>query len=213
MSDVMQEIAKEFSLTKDDYYHHKQSNKWIMKKEAIEKISDQKGIVLEAVQVLNSERDWVRLLVTMVMGEVRMSSIGEADGKSTCLGNRYYGCMAEKRGIGRVVLRLIGASKNGIMAEDDFSNQVDKSFDDIKTSTHSASSKKGEVSEDSPPSASPAWRDEIFKPLDVKIKNVSRDDCIHWFKNTGLILDAKSIKLIKQEYEYRTEQAKRKKDK
>ena len=76
--------------------------------------------------MLNSERDWVRLLVTMVMGEVRMSSIGEADGKSTCLGNRYYGCMAEKRGIGRVVLRLIGASKNGIMAEDDFSNQVDK---------------------------------------------------------------------------------------
>jgi len=208
MSDIMKQIAKDFSLTKNDYYKHTQSGKWILKKEAIEKIADEKGILLESVQILNSERDFVRFLITMSMGDLRMSSIGEADSVN-CRGNKYFGCMAEKRGIGRVVLRLIGASKHGIMSEDDFSNQVDKSFEEP---THSKPSKSnGEVSEDSPPSASPAWREKKFSPLDVKIKNVSRDDVIYWFKNSKLIKDEEALKLIEKEFEYRSEQAKKNK--
>ncbi len=50
-----------------------------------------------------------------------ISSIGEAD-KSNCT-SKYYGCMAEKRGIDRCVLKLIDAYEYGISSEveaDDF---------------------------------------------------------------------------------------------
>ena len=142
-----------------------------------------------------------------------MSSVGEADGKFNCLGNKYYGCMAEKRGIGRVVLRLIGASHYGISSEDDFSNQVDMSFDNAKvSSSQSKPSVKGGVSEESPPSTSPAWRDgdpvkfreEEFSELKVKIKDICRDDLAKYYKNPEqLILDTDK-ELIAKEIAYRT---------
>ena len=54
-----------------------------------------------------------------------VTSIGEAD-KSNCKAN-YLGCMAEKRGIDRCVLKLINAYEYGIKSEeeaDDFKQQA-----------------------------------------------------------------------------------------
>ena len=211
MEEIIKKVAKECGLTKNDYYLHQQSKKWIMKKEAIEKISDKKGIVLEAVQVLNSERDFVRFLITMSMGELRTSSVGEADSVN-CKGNKYFGCMAEKRGIGRVVLRLIGLSQHGILTEDDFSNQVDKSFNEPKNSSlHTKPSEsKSEESVESPPTSSLAWRKTVFTPCDVPIKDLSREDCFYWFKNIGKIYGEDDKTLITNEYSYRVRMAKRK---
>tara|TARA_R110002020_G_scaffold5502_5_gene22844 strand:- start:3609 stop:4238 length:630 start_codon:yes stop_codon:yes gene_type:complete len=206
----MKKIAKDFNLVKSDYYKHKQSGKYITTKEAIEKIWSESGIKLVSVQVLNSERDFVRLLITMSLGENTMSSIGEADGKLNCLGNKYYGCMAEKRGIGRVVLKLIGASQHGIMSEEDFSNQTNKSFDDDLPTHKTSSVVKSEVSGNSPLPTSLAWREEKFMPLQTKIRNCSNDDVKHWFRKKEDITDKRSAELVVLECEHRIELAKKK---
>ena len=220
MSEEIKKIAKEFELTKDDFYKHQQSGKWILLYPAIEKIASKKGILLESIQVLNSEQSFCRLLVTMTMGDLRVTSIGEADSVN-CKGNKYFGCMAEKRGIGRVVLKIINASQYGIASEEDFSNQIDKSFDEPKPSlpTHSKkpSNSKGEESVKSPLTSSPAWREgddesfrnEEFSELKIKIKNISRDDLIKYFKKPEqLILDTDK-ELVAKEVAYRTVQKER----
>ena len=126
----IKELAKRYDLVKDDFWQHKQSGQWIIKHDAVEKIAAIEDIDIDNIKVLNSERDFVRFLVTMSIynketGESRsVSTIGEAD-KSNCMSN-YYGSMAEKRGIDRCVLKLINAYEWGISSEveaDDFKKQ------------------------------------------------------------------------------------------
>ena len=77
------------------------------------------------IKVMNSEPEFVRLLITMSKGDVVMKSIGEADNKN-CR-NLYMGCMAEKRGIDRCVLKHINAYQYGVYSEvesDDFAKPV-----------------------------------------------------------------------------------------
>ena len=75
----------------------------------------------------------------MAKGDVTITSVGEADDKNCFSG--YKGCMAEKRGVDRCVLKLINAYEYGISSEveaEDFKkpeyyqktdNQVDKFAD------------------------------------------------------------------------------------
>ena len=124
-------FIKKYSLTVDvDCWLHKQSGKYILTHDAVEKIATIEEIEIDNIKVLNSEKDFVRFLVTMSIynketGESRsVSTIGEAD-KSNCMSN-YYGSMAEKRGIDRCVLKLINAYEWGISSEveaDDFKKQ------------------------------------------------------------------------------------------
>ena len=123
----IKELAKRYDLVKDDFWQHKQSGQWIIKHDAVEKIATMEDIEVDDIKVLNSERDFVRFLITMSMdvketGEVRtVSTIGEAD-KGNCMSS-YYGSMAEKRGKDRGILKLIRAYKYGVSSEieaDDF---------------------------------------------------------------------------------------------
>ena len=118
---TIHDLQKKYELSKDDFWEHQQSRKWILTHDAVEKIAFMEAIHIVDIKVMNSEPEFVRLLITMSKGDVIMKSIGEADNKN-CR-NLYMGCMAEKRGIDRCVLKLINAYEYGISSEveaDDF---------------------------------------------------------------------------------------------
>ena len=117
----IKELAKKYGLIEGDFWNHKQSGQWILTHDAVEKIATIEGILLVNIETLNSEKDLVRFLITMAKGDVTITSVGEADDKNCFSG--YKGCMAEKRGVDRCVLKLINAYEYGISSEveaDDF---------------------------------------------------------------------------------------------
>ena len=117
----IKELAKKYGLIEGDFWNHKQSGQWILTHDAVEKIATIEGILLVNIETLNSEKDLVRFLITMAKGDVTITSVGEADDKNFFSG--YKGCMAEKRGVDRCVLKLINAYEYGISSEveaDDF---------------------------------------------------------------------------------------------
>ena len=75
------------------------------------------GIIFGPPQIINSEQNFVRMVISAKKGEVLMWSIGEADAKN-CK-NLYFGAMAEKRGKDRVILKLINAYEYGIYSEEE----------------------------------------------------------------------------------------------
>ena len=135
----IKELAKKYGLIEGDFWNHKQSGQWILTHDAVEKIATIEGIVLVNIETLNSEKDLVRFLITMAKGDVTITSVGEADDKNCFSG--YKGCMAEKRGVDRCVLKLINAYEYGVSSEveaDDFKkpayyqktdNQIEKFAD------------------------------------------------------------------------------------
>jgi len=130
----IKELAEKYGLSKDDFWQHKQSGNWIVKHDTTERIAVVEGIRLVDMNVLNSEKDFVRMLVTMETDERKISSIGEADSRNCT--SKYYGCMAEKRGIDRCVLKLIEAYEYGVYSEvesDDFKKENNKVADDSPT--------------------------------------------------------------------------------
>ena len=138
-----EQLIKKYSLEDGihkDYYKHFQSKKTVLTHRACEKIANIEGIRMKTIQILNSELTFARFLVTMTkltskgineegqeeFIETSISSIGEAD-KSNCK-NVYYGCMAEKRGIDRCVLKLIDAHEFAF-SEVDFADHNEQSFE------------------------------------------------------------------------------------
>ena len=124
---IIKEIAKKYNLEKDIDFWRPQFNPkmWIIKHDACEKIASAEGINLVEIKILNSEKDFARFLITMSMGDKKVTSVGEADPKN-CK-NAYYGCMAEKRGIDRCVLKLIKAYEYGVYSDveaDDFKEGI-----------------------------------------------------------------------------------------
>ncbi len=113
--DKMKQLAEEYNLSKDDFWKHAQSGKWIISHDAVEKIANKEQIVCGPPQVLNSERDFVRMVISAKKGENVVWTIGEADTRN-CQ-NKYYGAMAEKRGKDRAILKLINAYEWGIYSD------------------------------------------------------------------------------------------------
>jgi hypothetical protein len=113
----IKELAKKYNLGKDDFWELKRGQKsmWIITHDAIEKIAIIENIELTKFEVLNTEVDFARFLITMQKGDRTIISVGEASTKN-CTSN-YYGCMAEKRGIDRCVLKLINAYEYGIYSD------------------------------------------------------------------------------------------------
>ena len=114
-------LVEKYKLNKDDFWQEPRSKKWIISHDAVEKIANQEKIQLGGMQPLNSTETLVRFLVSMKRGDKVVTSVGEADTKN-CR-NSYLGCMAEKRGIDRCVLKLINAYEYGIYSDveaDDF---------------------------------------------------------------------------------------------
>jgi len=113
----IKELAKKYNLGKNDFWELKRGKKsmWIITHDAVEKIAIIENIELTKFEVLNTELDFARFLITMQKGDKSIVSVGEASTKN-CTSN-YYGCMAEKRGIDRCVLKLINAYEYGIYSD------------------------------------------------------------------------------------------------
>jgi hypothetical protein len=113
----IKELAKKYNLGKNDFWElkRKQKTMWIITHDAIEKIATIENIELINFEILNTEVDFARFLITMKKGDKSIISVGEASTKNCT--NTYYGAMAEKRGIDRCVLKLIKAYEYGIYSE------------------------------------------------------------------------------------------------
>ena len=133
------ELVKKYKLTKEDFWQHKQSGSWIIKHDCSEKIAHLENIELVNMETLNSDNTMVRFLITMKKGDKTITSVGEAD-KSNCQ-SKYLGCMAEKRGIDRCVLKLINAYQYGVYSDaeaDDFKNDSSSSLSGSPSDEHSS---------------------------------------------------------------------------
>jgi len=128
----LEKIKKKYGLKNDvDMWLHQQSRKYIIKHDTIEKIASQENIKIIKIECLNSSIELVRFLISMgqidAEGKVinAVTTVGEAD-KNNCT-SRYIGCMAEKRGIDRAVLKILGLydeAMSEIEADDfDFKNK------------------------------------------------------------------------------------------
>ena len=134
----IKELSKKFNLTKEDYWQESRSKKWIISHDACEKIADMEGIIFGPPQILNSEQNFVRMVISGKKGEVLMWSVGEADNKN-CK-NLYFGAMAEKRGKDRVILKLINAYEYGIYSDveaDNFQKPAEEFYTEEQTAEFS----------------------------------------------------------------------------
>ena len=123
----MKDLAKKYNLTESDYWQESRSKKWIISHDACEKIADMEGIIFGPPQILNSEQNFVRMVISGKKGDVLIWSVGEADNKN-CK-NLYFGAMAEKRGKDRVILKLINAYEYGVYSDveaDDFKKPAEE---------------------------------------------------------------------------------------
>ena len=139
----IKELSKKYNLTKEDYWQESRSKKWIITHDACQKIGDMEGIIFGPPQVLNSEQNFVRMVISAKKGDVLMWSIGEADTKN-CK-NLYFGAMAEKRGKDRVILKLINAYEYGIYSDveaDNFQKPAEEFYTEEQTAEFSELIKK-----------------------------------------------------------------------
>jgi hypothetical protein len=104
---TIKELVEKYKLTKDDCWNLQRGGKsiWILTHDACEKIAAVENIIIDKIQVLNSERDFVRYLIYAKKDLKNIITTGEAM-KENCHSN-YFGCMAEKRGFDRAILKLI----------------------------------------------------------------------------------------------------------
>tara|TARA_R100001594_G_C4010963_1_gene256960 strand:+ start:416 stop:1027 length:612 start_codon:yes stop_codon:yes gene_type:complete len=130
----IKQIQEDYNLTKEDFWQHPQSGKYVLYHNAVEKIAAQENIELVNYDTLNSQLDLVRFVMTLKMGDKTITDIGEADIKNCKMG--YLGCMSWKRGFDRCVLKLIKAYQYDIVSEeeaDDWKFQYQSPTDDMKT--------------------------------------------------------------------------------
>ena len=151
----IKDLAEKYELSKEpdvDFWKHQQSGQWILTHNAVEKIAIMEKIEISDIKILNSEEDLVRMLITMripfeiidsetdkiIIVYKEVTSIGEADRKN-CR-SQYLGCMAEKRGIDRCVLKLISAYQYGIFSDveaDDFKKPAEEYYTEEQTAEFS----------------------------------------------------------------------------
>ena len=111
----IKELSKKYNLTKNDYWQESRSKKWIITHDACQKIAHKEGITFAPPQIINSEKDFVRIVVSAKKGEVVIWKTGEADTKN-CK-NLYLFAMCEKRAKDRCTLSLINAYQWGIYSD------------------------------------------------------------------------------------------------
>lgn len=128
----IKELVTKYNLTQNDCWELSRGNKkiWIITHNACEKIAALENIQIENIQVLNSDYSFARFLITAKLNDKTIITIGEAllnegkffkkGDKNIFIGNcesQYIGCMAEKRGIDRAILKLVNAYEYDIYSE------------------------------------------------------------------------------------------------
>ena len=123
----IKDLAKKYKLKHEDFWKHKASGDWILTHNACTRIGNIEGIVLNNIESIYQSETECRFLITMTKEDNTIISVCEAN-KQNCT-SRYLGCMAEKRGRARCVLKLINAYEYGMYSEeesDDFKKENNK---------------------------------------------------------------------------------------
>ena len=122
----MNELYTKYGLTPDDIFTHKHYK--IITRAGIDKIQAAAGITVdyEPLHIMRFSGGLdVAFKVTGTMGDKTIITTGEASPENTT--QNYPFAMAEKRGMGRAVLKLAGLYEDGFFSEDeadDFSQAV-----------------------------------------------------------------------------------------
>ena len=125
----IKDLADKYNLDKTvDFWKHKQSGKWIITHDAVEKIAVLEDITLAwntvtgepLLKVINSTDSLFVCRVTMQKGNSFVSTFGEASPKN-CQ-SKYLAMMGEKRAYDRAILKMINAYQYGIYSEEEADN-------------------------------------------------------------------------------------------
>lgn len=102
---LIKKFKEDYKLVKSDFWLHKQSNNWIIKHNALEKIAAQDKITW-TLDVLSFSPDIVVKCIA-TSGDRVIESLGESSSKNTVVQFPYS--IAEKRAVDRCILKLLNA--------------------------------------------------------------------------------------------------------
>ena len=120
-SEFMNKLVKDNNLYREeDLFEFKRGSKsiWIIKRQGIEKIQYNNDIHVR-FEWIRMEKDYAVVKAIGKKGDLIVESFGESTSENTKQQPPYHSAMAEKRGLSRVVLKIVGAYKFGIMGEDE----------------------------------------------------------------------------------------------
>ena len=120
-SEFMNKLVKDNNLYREeDLFEFKRGSKsiWIIKRQGIEKIQYNNDIHVR-FEWIRMEKDYAVVKAIGKKGDLVVESFGESTSENTKQQPPYHSAMAEKRGLSRVVLKIVGAYKFGIMGEDE----------------------------------------------------------------------------------------------
>ena len=120
-SEFMNKLVKDNNLYREeDLFEFKRGSKsiWIVKRQGIEKIQYNNDIHVR-FEWIRMEKDYAVVKAIGKKGDLVVESFGESTSENTKQQPPYHSAMAEKRGLSRVVLKIVGAYKFGIMGEDE----------------------------------------------------------------------------------------------
>jgi len=120
-SEFMNKLVKDNNLYREeDLFEFKRNSKsiWIIKRQGIEKIQYNNDIHVR-FEWIRMEKDYAVVKAIGKKGDLIVESFGESTSENTKQQPPYHSAMAEKRGLSRVVLKIVGAYKFGIMGEDE----------------------------------------------------------------------------------------------
>ena len=120
-SEFMNKLVKDNNLYREeDLFEFKRGSKsiWIIKRQGIEKIQYNNDIHVR-FEWIRMEKDYAVVKAIGKKGDLIVESFGESTSENTIHQPPYHSAMAEKRGLSRVVLKIVGAYKFGIMGEDE----------------------------------------------------------------------------------------------
>jgi hypothetical protein len=128
-SEFMNKLVKDNNLYREeDLFEFKRGSKsiWIVKRQGIEKIQYNNDIHVR-FEWIRMEKDYAVVKAIGKKGDLVVESFGESTSENTKQQPPYHSAMAEKRGLSRVVLKIVGAYKFGIMGEDEADDFKEKS--------------------------------------------------------------------------------------
>ena len=119
--DFLNELVKNNHLNVDEDVFRKAirgKEMAFIKRSGIEKIQFTNDIRV-CFEVITMQPDYVVIKAIATKGDMVVESFGEATPENTNLKPHYYSAMAEKRGLSRVVLKMVGAYKYNVYGEDE----------------------------------------------------------------------------------------------
>jgi len=119
--DFLNELVKNNHLNVDEDVFRKAirgKEMAFIKRSGIEKIQFTNDIRV-CFEVITMQPDYVVIKAIATKGDMVVESFGEATPENTNQKPPYYVAMAEKRGLSRVVLKMVGAYKYNVYGEDE----------------------------------------------------------------------------------------------